>query len=448
MSKKRKNKDRTLTSSNAFGGAKVVYVAKKQEIKKESKQKELNDGFVVDHPEDADGDDKFQYYTNLTGFNSYHARCLRVLTDCTVNLGINFMAEEGAVKDITNRLAIVNIYGQSFAEVLARTCLDYFTTGNGYLEVVRNRAGEVQEYYYCPSTLTYVYKRNNAKGAFQYQNEDGSSTDFYPYIPEDTRSNSIIHFANYTQENRHYGLPDWRGAVKDIELEYYAKLYNKKFFVNSGIPEVAIVVEGGKFDKDVEDAVISFFQTNIKGVENAHKTLYLPINDKDITVKFEKLEMDRTRDGDFDKMSARCRDNIVSAHGVPPRLVGIVVSGSLGGSGEVEGQLKIFQEINISPRQEMFKTKLLPVIREMGFEIEDMQFVKLNTQIQEKLSTKLRLLTGGKQIMRINEAREELGLEPDDELSRQDTTEPPDTGNPEDKEKKLVDSLEQIRKSL
>jgi len=33
----------------------------------------------------------------------------------------------------------------------------------------------------------------------------------------------------------------------------------------------------------------SNLQQNLKGAENAHKTLYLPINDSEIKIKFEKL---------------------------------------------------------------------------------------------------------------------------------------------------------------
>jgi capsid portal protein len=168
-------------------------------------------------------------------------------------------------------------------------------------------------------------------------------------------------------------------------------LYSQKFFITSGVPDLAIIVEGGEFDEETEKKVVEFFQTNLKGVENSHKTLYLPINDQDIKIRFEKLEPSRQWVYPNEKMRGTCRDNIVSAHGVPPRLVGIVTAGQLGGGGEIFGQLKIFQEATIEPRQSLFELKLAPVISEMisGARIA---FDELDTSIQEKALTRLSLL--------------------------------------------------------
>ena len=260
---------------------------------------------------------------------------------------------------------------------------------------------------------------------------------FQAYRKGDKESNTLLHFANYTQEDRHYGLPDWRGCIPDIELDYYAALYNQKFFINSGIPDLVIIVEGGQFDEDTEKKVVSFFQANFKGIENAHRTLYLPVNSENIKVRFEKLTVDqKDRDGSFEKLRAQCRDNIVSAHGVPPRLIGVVTSGQLGGSGEVHGQLRIFKEITIEPRQSLFEMKLSPVTDEMipGTKIE---FQEMDVSIQEKDSDYYPAMVQAG-ILDVDEAREELGYPPFEEKENQT----------EKSELRLVKTLESMRKSL
>jgi len=423
------------TAKKAFGGAKVIYVAR---FEKESKQAEPETGDIVERPMSEQKGDLIAYYSRMTDFNSYHARCLRVKSDCTVNLGLEILnvPKEDAARD---RLAVVNEMGQSFQEVIARVSLDFETTGNGYLEIVRNRAGQVEELYYAPAVLMKRRKRGE-KFPFVYQGS-AESVDFYAYKtgekPGDPEHGEILHFCNYTDKSRYYGLPDWRGAVPDIEVDYYAVLYNQKFFVNSGVPDLAIVVEGGQFDEETEKKVVEFFQSNFKGLENAHRTLYLPINDQEVSVRFEKLALDvKDRDGSFDKLRARCRDNIVSAHGVPPRLVGIVVSGQLGGGGEIHGQLKVFQEVTINPRQTLFETKLQPILKDMGIDA-DFKFQELDTKIQEKDSEYYPALVGAG-ILDANEAREDLGYGPREE--EQETGSPP--------EEKLVDALEKIYKEL
>ena len=395
-------------------------------------------GDAVERPMTQDRGDLINYYSRITDYNSYHARCLRVKSDCTVNLGLEILDEpkENAIRD---RLAVVNDMGQSFQEVISRVSLDFETTGNGYLEIVRDRAGRIQELYHAPAILMKRRKRGE-KFPFIYKGL-AEAVDFYAYRPGekpgDPEHGEILHFCNYTDKSRYYGLPDWRGAVPDIEVDYYAVLYNQKFFINSGVPDLAIVVEGGEFDEETEKKVVNFFQSNFKGLNNAHRTLYLPVNDQDIKVRFEKLALDiKDRDGSFDKLRARCRDNIVSAHGVPPRLVGIVVSGQLGGGGEIHGQLKVFQEVTINPRQTLFESKLRPVLKEMGIEA-DFKFQELDTKIQEKDSEYYPALVGAG-ILDANEAREDLGYG-----ARQ---EEPESGTPP--EEALVDTLEKIYKEL
>ena len=416
-------------AKKAFGNAKTIYAAT---IEKQSATFEPSSEDEIAKPFDAENGDLFSYFSGLTAKNAFHARCLRVKTDCAVNLGINVL--DGKEEAVNERLAMVNEYGQAFAEVITKVALDFETTGNGFLEVVKNRGNTIEELYHCPATLITLRPRG-ADSRFYYQNQ-GAKIRFQAYLPGIKEDNMLIHFSNYTQDSRHYGLPDWRGCVPDITLDYYAMLYNQKFFINSGIPDIAIIVEGGTFSEEVEEEVVKFFQSNFTGIDNAHKVLYLPIADQDVTVRFEKLAVDqKNRDGSFDLLRSRCRDNIISAHGVPPRLAGVSVAGALGGGGETQGQLKIFKEITIEPRQNLFELKLAPVLQEMaGAKIE---FKEMDVKIQEKDSEfyPAMVMAG---ILTNDEAREALGYSTLEE--EQTPAEAP--------ELKLVKTLESIRKTI
>jgi PBSX family phage portal protein len=420
----------------AFGGAKVIYIA--SPVQKESAQTEPLFEDEISRPYDSSRGDLVEYYSGLTTWNAYHGRSLRVKVDCTVGLGVNVLNKDP--KKMQAKFSSVNERGESLRDVLGPLALDFETTGNAYLEVVRSRGGKVGEIYHCPSFLVTQRRRGSNNPPFVYRN-DTDKVEFAAYREGEREENSLLFFRNFTLESRYYGLPDWRGAVSDIELDYYAALYNKNFFINSGIPDLAIIVQGGEFDEPTEKKVVEFFQQNLKGVENAHKTLYLPINGEagEIEVKFEKLAMDmKNQDASFDKLRARCRDNIVSAHGVPPRLVGIVTAGQLGGGGENEGQLKSFQEITIAPRQSMFKEKLDPVFRELFGDLE-WDFEKMDTSTQEEPSTFYPTMVQSGILTR-DEARADLGYEPLDE--------PEETEEDDSPQLRLVKTLEGIRKGL
>jgi PBSX family phage portal protein len=414
----RKKEGSSMSEDKPFGGANVVYIHSnvqkmagrhEAKIKKESAQAaEESSSERIWHPAHDTNGDLIEFWGALADFNSYHARCLSVKARCAVGLGITIEGQDP--KAVREKLSIVNDLGQSLIEVVERVALDYEATGNGYLEIVRNNGGKVSELYHIPSR--YVWRKpRGGETAFLYE-EDTTRTDYPAFKPGARDPHSVIQFANPTNLSRYYGAPEWRGAAGDIELDYYAVLYNQKFFINSGVPDMAIVVEGAKLDEDDKATLLAYFQNNIKGVNNAHRVLYVPIEAEGVKLRFEKLAMEqKDKDGSFDKLRARVRDNVVSAQGVPPRLVGIMTAGQLGGGGEVEGQLRIFQETMIAPRQMLFETKLEPVVVDMGFS-SGVRFSEMSTTAPEAAST---LVSAG--ILTVDEARENMGLGPKQEIA-------------------------------
>ena len=189
----------------------------------------------------------------------------------TMGFDITGVSNEAGIKD---RLEVVNDKGQSFIEVMNRVAYDY-ESGNGYLEVVRDGSGYIAELYHIPPTTVWL-RPTGCDTEFRYRNRMGN-VDLPAFRAGDSASNSILHFSKSSVVDVYYGLPEWRGCIPDIRLAYYASLYNQKFFINSGIPDFAIITEGGKFDADTEKKVTEFVQQNFKGFDNAHRTLYLPI---------------------------------------------------------------------------------------------------------------------------------------------------------------------------
>ena len=72
------------------------------------------------------------------------------------------------------------------------------------------------------------------------------------------------------------------------------------------------------------------------------------------------------KDMPFDKLSAATREEILAAHGVPPRLVGIVTAGQLGGGSEMEGQMLSFIEMKVRPRMKYLENRVNLLLRDAG----------------------------------------------------------------------------------
>jgi hypothetical protein len=83
------------------------------------------------------------------------------------------------------------------------------------------------------------------------------------------------------------------------------------------------------------------------------------LTDPNITVQLEKLAMESAADGDyFTSMMETLSVNIVSAHGTPPAIAGIMIPGKMGASNEASQAIMSFQALTIGPKQEIFETVL------------------------------------------------------------------------------------------
>ncbi|GAG54586.1 unnamed protein product, partial [marine sediment metagenome] len=82
-----------------------------------------------------------------------------------------------------------------------------------------------------------------------------------------------------------------------------------------------------------------------------------------VTAEVEKMSF-----GDLLNMS---RDEIISANGVPPRVMGISTPGKLGGGTEIRDELKLFKEITVRPKQKLREDRInMTVLAESGDRIK------------------------------------------------------------------------------
>jgi HK97 family phage portal protein len=158
------------------------------------------------------------------------------------------------------------------------------------------------------------------------------------------------HLAYYSPRSRFYGEPDYLAALPALVNISKIDAFNSAFFDNSARADKAIVFEGGEPSEEQMRAFADFFGSSFRGYQNAHKTLIISSGGENSKVRIEDLS--KIDDLSFEKLRVNARDEIIAAHGVPPRLVGVMSAGQLGGGGELIGQLHAFNELTIVPKQE------------------------------------------------------------------------------------------------
>ncbi len=402
--------------------AEVIQIEKADYLKKESKQiktDKSNENIVVEfggkeiHVIAPPYDLKklAEFYEN----NTWHYRCVNIKAYVSVGSGYEIIP----IKDKTsekNKLKIESLTTNvnphdTFAGVLVKGLIDYDSVGNAYLELVRNKKGDIVEIYHVPAYSVRI--KSDGTGYVQVIN--GKTVEFKKFGDTDRPDlNELVHIKNYYPLSSYYGIPDFLPALGAINLTEYAEKFNLNFFNNNAMPSMAIITEGGKLSDEAKKTVKEFLTSKLKGVENAHKVLYVPTQGN-VKVKFEKL-MTEIKDYSFRSLRLDNRDEVISAHGVPPRLVGVMTAGQLGGASEAYGQLDIFKNVVINPRQNKIEFVLKKIFLSMGIDDWAIKFKELETNKDKKLTLDKKMDIATKLFDRkalgVNEIRSFLGLEP------------------------------------
>lgn len=178
----------------------------------------------------------------------------------------------------------------------------------------------------------------------------------YQYLNGNNTEIPGFHFRYYSPISRYYGEPDYMPSIRKMRTEVLIDLYNETFFSNSATPDMGIIFENADPSDEQISAFRQFFQNSFKGYANAHKTLIASTGtgEKDARIRIEAIN--KVNDLSFEKFKNMNRDEIIAAHSVPPRLVGIITAGQLGGGGELIGQLHQFNELEIKPKIDLYES--------------------------------------------------------------------------------------------
>ena len=248
---------------------------------------------------------------------------------------------------------------ETFDALVYRYLVDFYSMGNAYFEVVRNRKGKPGELYHAPART--MRRDASFNGYWQVR---GNKKKHFRAFGDDAGTNEILHLYQYDPSNDYYGIPDWYASLAQMGLERTIVEFNTKIFSNSLMAHLAVIVEGGKLSQNGREALREFVREKATGVENAGRIILLEDERDRVKIRFEKLNLE-VKDLMIVKALEHFRDVVVAAHGVPPRILGIVTPGQLGASGEIEGQLRTFRETVLRPGKRLLETVLGTLLEEI-----------------------------------------------------------------------------------
>lgn len=233
--------------------------------------------------------------------------------------------------------------------------------------------------------------------------EEGKATDNFT-----SSASEIIWIVKHHPSTLYYGISESLPILPKILTNMHINQYSLQFFEHNTIPRYVVIIKGAKLDTTVKDAILKYFQTEVKG--RAHKTMIIPLptGRGEVSVTFQKLDADN-QDGWFRESYKDNSNSIRIAHGVTAAIVGQSETASLG-SGKGMSQAEIYKDRVAIPSQQRWSGILKDVLtRGRGLNLICVVFAELDTRDHE---TKMRVLSGyfDRGVVTINQVRAAGGL--------------------------------------
>lgn len=223
----------------------------------------------------------------------------------------------------------------------SRYALDYLVFGNAFLEVRKNQLGEPLRLQCSPAKYT----------------RRGVEPDTYWFVqdwkePHQFAPRSIFHLIEPDINQELYGLPEYLSALNSAWLNEAATLFRRKYYQNGAhAGYILYMTDAAQSTSDVDRMRQAMRDT--KGLGNFRNLFMYAPNGKPDGIKILPLSEVATKD-DFFNIKNATRDDLLSAHRVPPQMMGIIPNNT-GGFGDVEKASQVFVRNELIPLQERMR---------------------------------------------------------------------------------------------
>ncbi len=394
-----------LTTKGGLVPVEVLKAEQTKEDKAKSKQLEedtiyLEQNDLVPHPFEADS------LLFLKDNCSYFDACVKQIAKDVMGQGFTIELREGMKENKPEKERILEFIKNSggdrdetFEETLERGLVDWGCIGWWGWEVSRvtkgKKKGLVNGLWHVPAQTLWVHKdhdkyaqiRGDKKAWFKRfgVKEDidlhsgNSITEEREQEakdnPEDKdkkieRANELIFYRNYYPQSDYYGAPNILPSVGSVTGLIGVRDFNLSFFENYGVPAALIILKG-RWDKASAKKICDFLDVEIKGSDNAHKTMAIHPS-KDSEFIFEKLSAE-VREGSFDKYQITLRNEVLVVYKMPPYRIGIAEEGALGGSTASEST-RIYVSSVVTPLEKVVERLVTDKLFVDGLNVKNYTF--------------------------------------------------------------------------
>jgi len=350
------------------------YVIKEDEARARTKAVD-DDGY--DYAEFKRPQYNLRRLCELLDNNTYHRRCCEVVAEDASGYGYS-LVPRNQVEDESNEAKNQKQFIEDFLlqlytpinTALYRFCYDKRALGCGCMEILRRNTSESDIVDLNPTPIFnmkvhrdgvrvlqrvgkkhrwfILYGKNTTPDGvkFDVDCDTGEQVEYNSLDPSE-RANELIWGVNYAPHAPVYGSAKVVPVIRAIFGDLGRSRFNSSFFQNYGMPSYAVTVTGD-FDPGMDEEDPDYDETKTlkykikenmeQAVKNPHSAfaMLVPSTEGNVHVSFTKLNAGGSNEASFRLYRADNRDEVLSAHGVPPYRIGMAINGSLGGNTSVE----------------------------------------------------------------------------------------------------------------
>ncbi len=308
-----------------------------------------------------------------------------------------------------------------FTEMRRKLRYDMESTGNGYLEVLRNAGRQIIFLRWADSKLMRLVRlddpveveveldRDGEKvkakiltrerrycqllGTEQiFFKEFGSKRKLHRKtgkwesegnpVPDDQQATEMLHFTVHKDARTPYGLPRWINQLPSVLGSRKAEEFNLDFFDSGAIPPAAIFLQGGQVTEQVGDQLRAYFgpknkEPNRVAVVEVQSTSGTIDSAGHVQVKVERFG-DNQKDAMFTNYDDKCEAHVRTAFRLPPLFVGKAQDYNFATA--MVGYMVTEAQVFGPERTEFDEIVNRTIVKELG--IEDYKFVSKPLTIQ------------------------------------------------------------------
>ncbi|HCT1664995.1 TPA: phage portal protein [Enterobacter hormaechei] len=221
----------------------------------------------------------------------------------------------------------------------SRFALDFLVFGNAFLEKRMSVTGKIVKLEPSPAKYT---RRGVEDGIFWYVTNTNT--------PHKFGLNTIFHLLEPDINQELYGMPEYLSALNSAWLNESATLFRRKYYQNGAhAGYIMYVTDAAQSSTDVES--LRSAMRDSKGLGNFKNLFFYAPNGKADGIKIVPLSEVATKD-DFFNIKKASAEDLMSAHRVPPQMMGIVPNNT-GGFGDVQKAAQVFVRNELTPLQQM-----------------------------------------------------------------------------------------------